>query len=33
VTGSPNWGSNQRFATKADRVVNWDALYSLISAC
>jgi crotonobetainyl-CoA:carnitine CoA-transferase CaiB-like acyl-CoA transferase len=32
VMGSPDWGSNPRFATKADRVVNWDALHALMSA-
>ncbi len=29
--GSPSWGSEQRFATKADRVANWDALHALMS--
>jgi crotonobetainyl-CoA:carnitine CoA-transferase CaiB-like acyl-CoA transferase len=29
--GSPSWGSDQRFATKADRVANWDALHALMS--
>ena len=30
--GSPDWGSDPRFATKADRVANWDALHALMSA-
>ena len=30
--GSPDWGSEPRFATKADRVANWDALHALMSA-
>jgi len=29
--GSPDWGSEPRFATKADRVANWDALHALMS--
>jgi crotonobetainyl-CoA:carnitine CoA-transferase CaiB-like acyl-CoA transferase len=29
--GSPDWGQDQRFATKPDRVANWDALYALMS--
>ena len=29
--GSPAWGSDPRFATKADRVKNWDALHALMS--
>ena len=29
--GSPAWGSEARFATKADRVANWDALHGLMS--
>ncbi len=29
--GSPAWGSEARFARKADRVANWDALYGLMS--
>ena len=29
--GSPDWGSDPRFATKADRVANWDALHTLMS--
>ena len=32
VMGSPNWGSDPRFATKADRIANWDALHALMSA-
>src|SRR5690348_14360949 len=32
VMGSPDWGSDPRFATKADRVSNWDALHALMSA-
>jgi crotonobetainyl-CoA:carnitine CoA-transferase CaiB-like acyl-CoA transferase len=32
VMGSPDWGSDPRFATKPDRVANWDALYALMSA-
>ncbi|MGD0105661.1 MAG: CoA transferase, partial [Rhodopila sp.] len=32
VMGSPDWGSEARFATKADRVANWDALHALMSA-
>jgi crotonobetainyl-CoA:carnitine CoA-transferase CaiB-like acyl-CoA transferase len=31
VMGSPEWGSDKRFATKLDRVANWDALHALIS--
>ena len=30
--GSPDWGSDPRFARKADRVANWDALHALMSA-
>jgi crotonobetainyl-CoA:carnitine CoA-transferase CaiB-like acyl-CoA transferase len=30
--GSPDWGNDPRFATKADRVANWDALHALMSA-
>ncbi len=30
--GSPEWGNDPRFATKPDRVVNWDALHALMSA-
>jgi crotonobetainyl-CoA:carnitine CoA-transferase CaiB-like acyl-CoA transferase len=29
--GSPDWGGDPRFATKADRVANWDALHALMS--
>ena len=29
--GSPAWGSEARFATKTDRVANWDALHALMS--
>lgn len=29
--GSPAWGSDPRFVTKADRVANWDALHALMS--
>jgi crotonobetainyl-CoA:carnitine CoA-transferase CaiB-like acyl-CoA transferase len=32
VMGSPDWGSDPRFATKPDRVANWDALHALMSA-
>ncbi len=32
VMGSPAWGGDPRFATKRDRVVNWDALHALMSA-
>ena len=32
VMGSPDWGSDPRFATKADRVANWDQLHALMSA-
>ena len=31
VMGSPDWGAEPRFATKPDRVANWDALYALMS--
>jgi crotonobetainyl-CoA:carnitine CoA-transferase CaiB-like acyl-CoA transferase len=31
VMGSPEWGRDKRFATKPDRVANWDALHALIS--
>jgi crotonobetainyl-CoA:carnitine CoA-transferase CaiB-like acyl-CoA transferase len=31
VMGSPDWGSDPRFATKPDRVANWDALHALMS--
>jgi crotonobetainyl-CoA:carnitine CoA-transferase CaiB-like acyl-CoA transferase len=29
--GSPAWGTEVRFATKADRVANWDPLHALMS--
>jgi crotonobetainyl-CoA:carnitine CoA-transferase CaiB-like acyl-CoA transferase len=29
--GSPAWGQEPRFATKKDRVANWDALHALMS--
>ena len=29
--GSPAWGSEPRFRTKADRVANWDTLHALMS--
>jgi crotonobetainyl-CoA:carnitine CoA-transferase CaiB-like acyl-CoA transferase len=29
--GSPVWGAEPRFARKADRVANWDALHALMS--
>jgi crotonobetainyl-CoA:carnitine CoA-transferase CaiB-like acyl-CoA transferase len=32
VIGSPDWGNDPRFATKPDRVANWDALHALMSA-
>ncbi len=32
VMGSPDWGSDPRFAAKPDRVKNWDALHALMSA-
>ena len=31
VMGSPDWGKDPRFATKPDRVANWDALHALMS--
>ncbi len=31
VMGSPAWGSEARFATRGDRVANWDALHALMS--
>ena len=31
VMGSPDWGNEARFATKPDRVANWDALHALMS--
>jgi crotonobetainyl-CoA:carnitine CoA-transferase CaiB-like acyl-CoA transferase len=32
VMGWPDWGNDPRFATKPDRVANWDALHALMSA-
>jgi crotonobetainyl-CoA:carnitine CoA-transferase CaiB-like acyl-CoA transferase len=32
VMGNPEWGQDPRFATKVDRVANWDALHALMSA-
>jgi crotonobetainyl-CoA:carnitine CoA-transferase CaiB-like acyl-CoA transferase len=32
VMGSPDWGGDPRFATKSDRIANWDALHALMSA-
>ncbi|HEY1431929.1 MAG TPA: CoA transferase [Stellaceae bacterium] len=32
VMGSPDWAADPRFARKPDRVANWDALHSLMSA-
>ena len=32
VMGAPDWGKEPRFATKSDRVSNWDALHALMSA-
>ncbi len=32
VMGAPDWGGDPRFATKPDRVANWDALHALMSA-
>ena len=29
--GSPDWGRDPRFARKADRIENWDALHTLMS--
>jgi crotonobetainyl-CoA:carnitine CoA-transferase CaiB-like acyl-CoA transferase len=29
--GSPEWGTEPRFAKKADRIANWDALHALMS--
>ncbi len=29
--GAPDWGAEARFATKPDRVANWDALHALMS--
>ena len=31
VMGSPAWGGQSRFATRQDRVANWDALHALMS--
>jgi crotonobetainyl-CoA:carnitine CoA-transferase CaiB-like acyl-CoA transferase len=31
VMGSPGWGDDPRFATKPDRIANWDALHALMS--
>jgi crotonobetainyl-CoA:carnitine CoA-transferase CaiB-like acyl-CoA transferase len=31
VIGSPEWGAEPRFATKSDRVANWDAVHALLS--
>ncbi|WP_428492610.1 CoA transferase [Rhodopila sp.] len=31
VMGQPAWGSEPRFATRQDRVANWDTLYALMS--
>src|ERR1700733_6342987 len=31
VMGSPDWAADPRFATKPDRVANWDALHALMS--
>jgi crotonobetainyl-CoA:carnitine CoA-transferase CaiB-like acyl-CoA transferase len=30
--GSPDWGREARFASKADRIANWDALHALMAA-
>jgi crotonobetainyl-CoA:carnitine CoA-transferase CaiB-like acyl-CoA transferase len=32
VMGSPDWGADPRFTAKPDRVANWDALHTLMSA-
>ena len=32
VMGSPAWADDARFARKADRVANWDALHALMAA-
>jgi crotonobetainyl-CoA:carnitine CoA-transferase CaiB-like acyl-CoA transferase len=32
VMGSPDWATDSRFATKSDRVANWDPLHALMSA-
>jgi crotonobetainyl-CoA:carnitine CoA-transferase CaiB-like acyl-CoA transferase len=31
VMGSPNWGTDSRFAKKSDRVANWEALHGVMS--
>jgi crotonobetainyl-CoA:carnitine CoA-transferase CaiB-like acyl-CoA transferase len=31
VMGSPDWGDGPRFATKPDRIANWDTLHALMS--
>ena len=31
VMGSPDWGADPRFATKPDRIANWDVLHELMS--
>jgi crotonobetainyl-CoA:carnitine CoA-transferase CaiB-like acyl-CoA transferase len=31
VMGSPDWAADPRFATKPDRIANWDALHKLLS--
>jgi crotonobetainyl-CoA:carnitine CoA-transferase CaiB-like acyl-CoA transferase len=31
VMGSPDWGTDPRFATKPDRIANWDVLHELMS--
>ncbi|MGH7093485.1 MAG: CoA transferase, partial [Stellaceae bacterium] len=31
VMGNPEWGRDPRFATKPDRVANWDSLHALLS--
>jgi crotonobetainyl-CoA:carnitine CoA-transferase CaiB-like acyl-CoA transferase len=31
VMGAPEWGRDPRFATKPERVANWDALHALMS--
>src|SRR5208282_3704807 len=32
VMGPPDWAADPRFATKPDRVANWDALHTMMSA-
>ena len=32
VMGAPEWGGDSRFASKPDRVANWDSLHALMSA-